>query len=159
MLTASSQATEFTMVSGGKRCSCGMSQCGMPQCVTRRSCSSARAVVRREQALELLAESIARARAPALRWFHQQLAQGLRPCGVHVRTRLGMANLLASGAYWRCDGDCQERAGHARKQTVWQGRHRGCALSEEDSHPLKTLIWLGSIICGKTNKCSKREWT
>ena len=51
-----------------------------------------------------------------------------------------MANLLASGAYWRCDGDCQERAGHARKQTVWQGRHRGCALSEEDSHPLKTLI-------------------
>ena len=22
---------------------------------------------------------------------------------------------------------------HARKQTVWQGRHRGCALSEEDS--------------------------
>ena len=55
VLTASSQATEFTMVSGGKRCSCGMSQCGMPQCVTRRSCSSARAVVRREQALELLA--------------------------------------------------------------------------------------------------------
>ena len=56
---------------------------------------------------------------------------------VHVRTRLGMANLLASGAYWRCDGDCQERAEHARKQTVWQGRHRGCALSEEDSHPLR----------------------
>ena len=51
-----------------------------------------------------------------------------------------MANLLASGASWRCDGDCQERAEHARKQTVWQGRHRGCALSEEDSHPLKTLI-------------------
>ena len=57
MLTASSQATEFTMVSGGKRCSCGMSQCGMPQCVTRRSTAAvrARAEVRREQALELLA--------------------------------------------------------------------------------------------------------
>ena len=57
-----------------------------------------------------------------------------------------MANLLASGAYWRCDGDCQERAGHARKQTVWQGRHRGCALSEEDSHPLSETQrgWAGS---------------
>ena len=57
-----------------------------------------------------------------------------------------MANLLASGAYWRCDGDCQERAEHARKQTVWQGRHRGCALSEEDSHPLKTLISTSPMI-------------
>ena len=56
-----------------------------------------------------------------------------------------MANLLASGAYWRCDGDCQERAEHARKQTVWQGRHRGCALSEEDSHPLKTRCQMKTL--------------
>ena len=56
-----------------------------------------------------------------------------------------MANLLASGAYWRCDGDCQEHAGHARKQTVWQGRHRGCALSDEDSHPLKTRCQMKTL--------------
>ena len=50
-----------------------------------------------------------------------------------------MANLLASGAYWRCDGDCQDRAEHARRPYGKAGTV-GCALSEEDSHPLKTLI-------------------
>ena len=47
-----------------------------------------------------------------------------------------MANLLASGAYWRCDGDCQERAEHARKQTVWGKRKANTVAvrcSEEDS--------------------------
>ena len=62
MLTAPSEWTiEYSMAVQEKRCSCGiLSQRGMmSQCGMRHSCCSARAVVRRVRALELLGQSIA----------------------------------------------------------------------------------------------------
>ena len=83
MLTAPSEWTiEYSMAVEEKRCSCGMlSQCGM---VAALLLQRARAVVRRVRALELLGQSIAGACALALRWFPQQLAQGLWPCAVRA---------------------------------------------------------------------------
>ena len=84
MLTASSQwTTEFTMTVRGEAVQ-------LRHVVAVRHAAlllhRARAVVRRVRALELLGQSIAGACALALRWFPQQLAQGLWPCAKRARS-------------------------------------------------------------------------